>query len=144
MPDTKTGRAPEGPGAHGSLGKGPGLLLVTLYGVFTIGAASRSLYQLSTRFDEAPLAYALSAVAALVYGFITVALVRGGERARRIAVACCVAELAGVLVVGTWTVVDSAAFPDSTVWSTYGQGYLFIPLVLPLFGLFWLRRHRRR
>ncbi|WP_308294414.1 hypothetical protein [Streptomyces sp. XM4193] len=125
---------------EGGLGKGPGLLLMTLYGIFTVGATSRALYQLTTRFDEAPLAYTLSALAAVVYGFITVALVRGGERARRIAVGCCAAELIGVLVVGTWTVVDSDAFPDSTVWSTYGQGYLFIPLVLPVVGLYWLRR----
>ncbi|MBB1262335.1 hypothetical protein [Streptomyces alkaliterrae] len=139
MAEARTGtRAP----APGGIGTGPGRLLVTLYAVFTIGAASRSIYQLSTRFDEAPLAYVLSALAALVYGFITVALVRGGERARVLAVGCCVAELAGVLVVGTWTVLDPAAFPDATVWSNYGMGYLFIPLALPITGLLWLRRHR--
>ncbi|MEO3756605.1 hypothetical protein [Streptomyces sp. B6B3] len=121
---------------------GPGRLLVTLYGVFTVGAASRSVYQLSTRFDEAPLAYLLSAVAALVYAFITVSLVRGGERARRVALGCCAAELAGVLTVGTWTVLDASAFPDATVWSDYGLGYLFFPLILPVTGLLWLRRAR--
>ncbi|WP_059008478.1 hypothetical protein [Streptomyces specialis] len=119
---------------------GPGRLLVTLYGVFTVGAASRSLYQLSTRFDEAPLAYVLSAVAALVYAFITVCLVRGGEGARRVALVACAAELTGVLVVGTWTLADPSAFPDATVWSDYGLGYLFLPLVLPVTGLLWLRR----
>ncbi|MGW7352636.1 hypothetical protein [Streptomyces sp. NPDC054784] len=122
------------------LASGPGRLLVTLYGIFTVGAASRSLYQLSTRFDEAPLAYVLSAVAAVVYAFITVALVRGGESARRAALACCGAELLGVLTVGTWTLVEPSAFPDATVWSDYGMGYLFIPLVLPVTGLLWLRR----
>ncbi|GAB3665527.1 hypothetical protein [Streptomyces sparsus] len=124
------------------IGTGPGRLLVLLYAVFTVGAASRSAFQLSTRFHEAPLPYLLSAVAALVYGFITVALVRGGEGARRAALACCVAELTGVLAVGTWTVLDPSAFPDSTVWSDYGRGYLFLPLVLPVVGLFWLRRPR--
>ncbi|MDT0320734.1 hypothetical protein [Streptomyces millisiae] len=122
------------------LTRGPGRLLVTLYGVFTVAAASRSVVQLSTRFDEAPLAYVLSAVAALVYAFITVSLVRGGEAARRVALVCCAAELAGVLVVGTWTLVDSAAFPDATVWSDYGLGYLLLPLILPVTGLLWLRR----
>lgn len=122
------------------LTRGPGRLLVTLYGVFTVAAASRSVVQLSTRFDEAPLAYVLSAVAALVYAFITVSLVRGGEAARRVALVCCAAELAGVLVVGTWTLVDSAAFPDATVWSDYGLGYLLLPLILPVTGLWWLRR----
>ncbi|NJP66891.1 hypothetical protein HCJ92_11470 [Streptomyces sp. ventii] len=137
---TDGGTAPGGgSGDRHGLRSGPGRLLVTLYAVFTVGAASRSLYQLSTRFDEAPLAYLLSAGAALVYALITVVLVRGGERARRLGVAACAVELAGVLVVGTWTVLDPSAFPDSTVWSTYGMGYLFLPLVLPVVGLFWLR-----
>ncbi|WP_404819333.1 hypothetical protein [Streptomyces marincola] len=125
------------------LSSGPGRLLVTLYGIFTVGATSRSVYQLSTRFDEAPLAYLLSALAALVYAFITVSLVRGGERARRGALAACVAELAGVLTVGAWSVADPAAFPDATVWSDFGQGYLYLPVVLPVAGLLWLRRAPR-
>lgn len=140
-PSKTNGSAGDRAGSRG-LGRGPGLLLVTLYAIFTVGAASRSIYQLSTRFEEAPLAYSLSALAALVYGFITVCLVRGGERARRVAVGCCVAELAGVLSVGTWTLLDPSAFPDATVWSNYGLGYLLIPLALPITGLVWLRRHR--
>nr|WP_243761828.1 hypothetical protein [Streptomyces sp. YIM 98790] len=122
---------------------GPGLLLVTVYAIITIGAVSRSLYQLTTRFGQAPLAYTLSALAAVVYVFITAALVRGGENARRLAFGACVAELAGVLGVGTWTVLGPSAFPDSTVWSEYGMGYLFIPVVLPVTGLFWLRGSRQ-
>ncbi|PLW72237.1 hypothetical protein GQS52_23125 [Streptomyces sp. SCUT-3] len=125
------------------LGTGPGRLLVALYAVFTVGAGSRSIYQLATRFDEAPLAYTLSAVAAVVYAVILVALVRGGRTSRRIATAGCALELAGVLIVGTLTLVDPEAFPDSTVWSDYGMGYLFIPLVLPVAGLLWLRRAPR-
>lgn len=126
------------------LGHGPGRLLVTVYGVFTVAAASRSAYQLSTRFDEAPVAYLLSALAAAVYAFLTTALALGGERARRAALGCCAGELAGVLVVGTWTLADPAAFPDETVWSGYGAGYLFLPLLLPVAGLLWLRRAGRR
>ncbi|MFI8103020.1 hypothetical protein ACIQUQ_23025 [Streptomyces sp. NPDC101118] len=121
---------------------GPGLLLVWLYGVMVVGALSRSVYQISTEFDRAPLAYSLSAVAALVYAFITYSLVRGGEKARRAALVCCAAELAGVLVVGAWTLVDPAAFPDATVWSDFGMGYLFIPVVLPVTGMLWLRARR--
>ncbi|GAA1895236.1 hypothetical protein GCM10009716_01390 [Streptomyces sodiiphilus] len=128
--------------ARAGMRHGPGLLLVTLYTIFTVGATSRSVYQLSTRFDEAPLAYLLSLLAAVVYAFITLALVRGGEGSRRAALVACAAELAGVLTVGTWTVLDPAAFPDATVWSHYGMGYLFIPLILPLTGLYWLRRSR--
>src|SRR6476620_11514271 len=82
------------------IGEGPGRLLASLYGLFTVAAGSRSLYQLIARFHEAPLAYILSAVAAVVYAFILVTLVRGGESARRLALVCCGAELAGVLVVG--------------------------------------------
>ncbi|MDL2077383.1 hypothetical protein QNN03_13150 [Streptomyces sp. GXMU-J15] len=119
---------------------GPGILLVWLYGVMVVGAVSRSAYQIATDFDRAPLAYSLSAVAGLVYGFITYTLVRGGETARKAALYCCAAELAGVLVVGTWTLLDPSAFPDATVWSDYGMGYLFIPVLLPLSAVYWLRR----
>lgn len=123
---------------------GPGLLLVWLYGVMVVGAVSRSAYQIATEFDRAPLAYSLSAVAGVVYGFITYSLVRGGETARRLALVCCVAELVGVLAVGTWTVVDPSAFPDATVWSQYGMGYLFIPVLLPLTAVYWLRRAQKQ
>ncbi|BCL19296.1 hypothetical protein GCM10017668_11390 [Streptomyces tuirus] len=119
---------------------GPGTLLVWLYGVMVVGAVSRSAYQIATEFDRAPLAYALSAVAGVVYGFITYTLVRGGETARRVALACCVAELVGVLTVGTWTLVEPSAFPDATVWSDFGMGYLFIPVILPVSAIFWLRK----
>src|SRR5690349_9290251 len=121
---------------------GPGMLLVWLYGVMVVGAVSRSAYQIATEFDRAPLAYSLSAVAGLVYGFITYSLVRGGETARKAAQVCCAAELAGVLIVGTWTLIEPSAFPDSTVWSKYGMGYVFIPVLLPLSALYWLRKSR--
>ncbi|MFH8345448.1 hypothetical protein [Streptomyces sp. NPDC018045] len=149
MPETSAGArsseaVPQGAaGKRRSLGTGPGRLLVALYGVFTVAAASRAAYQLIAQFDRAPLAYILSAVSAVVYAFILFSLVRGGEGARRAAVVCCALELAGVLGVGTWTLVDHSAFPDATVWSDYGMGYLFIPVFLPVTGLLWLRRARR-
>ncbi|MFE9094583.1 hypothetical protein [Streptomyces sp. NPDC007264] len=118
---------------------GPGMLLVWLYGVMVVGAVSRSAVQISTQFDRAPLAYSLSALAGVVYGFITYSLVRGGETARRAALVCCAAELVGVLTVGTWTVVEPSAFPDATVWSDFGMGYAFIPVLLPLSAMYWLR-----
>lgn len=123
--------------------KGPGLLLVWFYGVMSVGAVSRSVYQIATDFDRAPLAYSLSAVAAVVYAFITYTLVRGGETARKAALVCCGLELVGVLTVGTWTLADPSAFPDATVWSDYGMGYVFIPVLLPVTGILWLRRSRR-
>lgn len=121
---------------------GPGVLLVWLYGVMVVGAVSRSAYQIATEFDRAPLAYSLSALAGVVYGFITYTLVRGGETARRAAQVCCGAELVGVLVVGAWTLVEPSAFPDATVWSDFGMGYLFIPVLLPVSALWWLRKAR--
>ncbi|MBQ0829743.1 hypothetical protein [Streptomyces tagetis] len=128
--------------ARTRLSGGPGILLVWLYGVMVVGAVSRSVYQIATEFDRAPLAYTLSALAGLVYGFITYTLVRGGETARKAAVVCCAAELVGVVTVGTWTLVEPSAFPDATVWSEYGMGYLFIPVLLPLSALYWLRKGR--
>ena len=99
--------------------------------------------QLATRFDEAPLAYLLSAFAAVVYVVATVALVRGGRAGRRTATVALSVELLGVLVVGTLSLAARAAFPDETVWSAFGRGYVFLPLVLPVLGLLWLRRQAR-
>jgi hypothetical protein len=120
---------------------GPGRVLVAVYALFALAAGARAGVQLATKFGEAPLAYSLSAFAAAVYIILTVALARG---ARRTAVAACVIELTGVLVVGTLSLFDSAAFPHATVWSGYGSGYVFVPLVLPVLGLFWLLRGSRR
>jgi hypothetical protein len=118
---------------------GPGRVLVAVYAVFALAAGARAAVQLALQFDEAPLAYLLSAFAALVYVAATVGLARGGRGGRRTAVVACSVELAGVLVVGTLSLADPAAFPDDTVWSGYGQGYGFIPLALPVLGLLWLR-----
>jgi len=115
-------------------------VLVAVYAVFALAAGARAAVQLSTRFAEAPVAYLLSALAAVVYVVATVALARRG---RRVALVAISVELVGVLVVGTLSLVDRAAFPDETVWSAYGRGYLFIPLVLPVVGLLYLRRTAR-
>ncbi len=123
---------------------GPGRVLVAVYGVFALAAGARAAVQLSTRFGEAPVAYLLSALAAAVYVVATVGLVRGGRGGSRTALVAISVELAGVLVVGTLSLVDPAAFPDETVWSAYGRGYAFVPLVLPVLGLWWLRRQRVR
>jgi len=121
--------------------RGLARLLVVLYAIFAIAATSRSLLQLATRFDEAPVAYLLSALAAVVYIVATVALALG-DRGRRVATWAIGFELVGVLSVGTLSVIDPALFPRATVWSYYGAGYLLIPLVLPIVGLWWLRRSR--
>jgi hypothetical protein len=118
---------------------GPGRLLIAVYAIFALSATARSAVQLGTHFSRAPLAYLLSAFAAVVYIVATVCLTRGDQTSRRVATVSILVELVGVLAVGTWSLVDSAAFPDATVWSDYGQGYGYIPAVLPLLGLWWLR-----
>ena len=131
----------ERPGtAPGGTASGPGRVLVAVYAVFALAAGARATVQLATRFDEAPVAYLLSALAAVVYVVATVGLARGGRSGRRTALVACTVELAGVLVVGTLSLLDRAAFPDETVWSAFGRGYGFVPLVLPVLGLLWLRR----
>jgi hypothetical protein len=129
--------------ADAALGSGPGRALLAVYLIFAVAAGARAAVQIATKFAEAPLAYLLSALAALVYLAATVGLAVGGARGRLIALAACLIELVGVLTVGTLSVADRAAFPDDTVWSEYGSGYGYVPLVLPLVGLYWLWRNRR-
>jgi hypothetical protein len=119
--------------------RGPALALASLYALFALAAGARSGVQLATRAGEAPLPYALSALAAATYRAVAVVLQRGGPRAPRRLRLLCGVELAGVLVVGTLSLLAPADFPDATVWSLYGAGYGCVPLVLPLLGL-WLAR----
>jgi hypothetical protein len=51
-------------------------------------------------------------------------------------------ELVGVLVVGAVSTLWPQEFPDATVWSGFGAGYGYVPLVLPFLGLWWLWRGR--
>jgi len=120
---------------------GIGRVLVAVYGVLALAAVGRSFVQIATKFDEAPLAYALSALAAVVYVVATIALVRAGRGWYRIAWVTIAFEFTGVLVVGTLSIVFPELFPHDTVWSWFGRGYLFIPLVLPVLGMWWLATH---
>ncbi len=119
---------------------GAGRILVTVYGIFALAAGSRAAVQLGTRFQEAPVAYLLSAFSAVVYVIATVALAGWGRGARAVAWTAVGIELAGVLVIGAFSLLAPEDFPRATVWSGFGRGYLFIPLVLPFIGLWWLRR----
>jgi hypothetical protein len=121
---------------------GIGRVLVAVYGVLALAATGRSFVQIVGRFSEAPVAYTLSALAAVVYIVATVALIRSGSGWYRVAWIAISFEMLGVLVVGLLSVLDPQLFPDDTVWSYFGRGYLFIPLVLPILGLWWLARHR--
>ena len=124
------------------LGSGPGRVLIALYGIFAIAASARALYQIATKFGEAPVAYLLSALAAVVYLCATVGLARSGPGGRRLATVAVTVELIGVLVVGTISLAQPDDFPDDTVWTDFGRGYGFVPLVLPVLGLLWLRHTR--
>jgi hypothetical protein len=121
---------------------GPGRVLVAVYAVFALAATSRAAVQLATDYAEAPLAYLLSAFSAVVYVVASVALATSRPWSRPLALAACSVELAGVLIIGTASLVFPQDFPRATVWSGYGYGYLFVPLVLPVIGLWWLRRTR--
>ena len=123
--------------------RGFGRVLVVIYAIFAIAATARSAIQLATRFSEAPVAYLLSAVAALIYIVATIALARGNRTSTRVATIAITIELVGVIVIGAISLLRPEWFPRATVWSDFGRGYLFIPLVLPLVGLWWLRRVRR-
>ena len=120
---------------------GPGRLLIAVYGVFALSASARASFQLFTKFEDAPLAYSLSALSAFVYIIATVALARGA-RSRSLGWSAVGFELLGVIAVGTLSIVLPELFAHPSVWSGFGSGYAYIPLILPILGLAWLWRER--
>lgn len=120
-------------------GRGFGRVLVFVYGIFALAATGRSTLQLATKASEAPLPYALSAFAAVVYVVATFALATGR---RRLALVTVGIELVGVLVVGVTSLLLPQDYPDQTVWSDFGAGYGYVPLVLPVVGLWWIVTRR--
>lgn len=137
----RTGETPAVPTRHRN--SGPGRLLIAVYGVFALAATARAVFQISTKFTEAPLAYLLTALAAGVYVLATVSLAMPGRRWYWISVGAVGLELVGVLTVGLFSLLDPEAFPNDTVWSLFGRGYGFVPLLLPVLGLWWLYLNRR-
>lgn len=119
--------------------RGPAHVLITVYGILALAATGRSFVQIVSKFDEAPLAYSLSAVSAVVYIVATVSLALG-PRAHRLAWVTITFELVGVLVVGILSFLVPEIFAHPSVWSWFGAGYLFIPLIVPVWGMLWLRR----
>ena len=150
---SRAGRPAAGAGGDGGIGAtgaramgaeatrhGAGRLLIAVYGVFAISASARAAYQLLAQFSVAPLAYLLSGLAALVYVVATLGLARATPASRRVALAAVCVELAGVLGVGALSAADPSLFADASVWSGFGSGYGYVPLVLPVLGLAWLWR----
>ncbi|TDU90328.1 hypothetical protein EV138_3914 [Kribbella voronezhensis] len=121
---------------------GPGRILIAVYGIFALAATARAGVQIATQYSEAPLAYTLSAVAAVIYCAATFALAKATVVSRKVATVAIVVELVGVVGIGAFSYAAPEHFPDQTVWSHFGQGYGFVPLVLPVLGLLWLRRTR--
>jgi hypothetical protein len=122
---------------------GPGRILIAVYGIFALSATARAAVQIATQFSDAPIAYLLSALAAVVYCAATFALARATIVSRKVATVAIVVELIGVVGIGAFSYAAPDDFPDATVWSHFGQGYGYVPLVLPILGLLWLRRTSR-
>ncbi|WP_440710999.1 hypothetical protein [Herbiconiux sp. YIM B11900] len=122
--------------------RGIGRVLIIVYAILALGATGRSVVEIIEKFDQAPFAYTLSTLAAVVYIIATVALIVPGPVWYRVAWVTITFELVGVLTVGTLSLVLPDLFAKPSVWSWYGMGYLFIPLVLPVLGMLWLRKNR--
>ena len=136
MADAADPGAPARTGAH--------QVLLALYALFVLAAGARSAVQLTTDPGRAPIAYTLSAVAALTYAAGWVAIRQASEGRTGFARVMLWVELGGVASVGTLSLVRQDWFPDATVWSDYGIGYGFVPALLPVAGLWWLRRTGRQ
>lgn len=121
-------------------GKGFGRILVAVYAILALAATFRGAWQLADHGSEAPLAYSLSLLAGIIYIVATVALAIGTPVWRTVAWIAVSIEAIGVLAVGFSSVLSSDWFPDKSVWSNFGQGYGYIPLVLPFVGMYWLLR----
>lgn len=126
----------------GRTGQGFGRILVAVYAILAIAATARGAWQLLDHGHEAPFAYSLSLLAGVIYIIATFALAIGGPTWRKIAWPAVIFEALGVVSVGIVSLVSSDAFPDKTVWSNFGQGYGYIPLILPFVGIYWLWRTR--
>lgn len=116
-----------------------GRILVFVYGILAFAASGRASFELTTKFSEAPVPYGFSVAAALIYIVATWAL---ATNRWHLAVAAVGFELCGVLGVGFSSLVWTSSFPEASVWSDFGAGYGYVPLVLPIAGMWWLAKNR--
>ena len=119
---------------------GPGRALAATYTLFALAAGSRAAVELIVQPGRAPVAYGLSVLSAACYLIGALAFRQQTTLARRIALVACAFELLAVLIIGSLTLQHPARWGDETVWSAYGYGYGFIPVLLPVMGLIYLRR----
>lgn len=122
---------------------GIGRVLIAVYAIFAVSATARASYQLITKFSDAPLAYSLSAVSAAIYIFATIALVKSTSSWQLAARIAILVELVGVVAVGILSYTHPDLFGHPSVWSKFGQGYGYIPVVLPILGLMWLQKKNK-
>jgi len=127
--------------------RGVGIVLIFVYAILAIGATSRAIYQMVTVYSQAPIPITLSAISGAIYILATLALFLPGRVWYRVAWVTISFELLGVLVVGTLSLISPAVagtgtVSDGAVWSNYGIGYGYIPVVLPVLGMLWLRSRR--
>jgi hypothetical protein len=119
---------------------GVGRLLILVYAVFAISSTARASFQMITKFEEAPVSYSLSLLSALVYLLATVSLAKSGPTWKTIALASVIFELIGVLTIGVVSLLAPELFVEASIWSGFGSGYGYLPLVLPILGLLWIRK----
>lgn len=124
--------------------RGPHLVLMALYALFILASGARAAVQIATKFHVAPLAYSLSAVSAVTYIVGWWAIGRAARGKPRLAEVMLWVELAGVVVIGTLSLVEKSWFHDASVWSDYGSGYGWVPAALPVLALLWLHRTHER
>lgn len=119
---------------------GVGRLLILVYAVFAISSTARASFQMITKFEEAPVSYSLSLLSALVYLLATVSLAKSGPAWKTIALASVIFELIGVLTIGVISLLVPELFVEASIWSGFGSGYGYLPLLLPILGLLWIRK----
>jgi hypothetical protein len=143
MTDSKNTKPPTTKPSKQPASLGAGRLLIVFYAVFAISATARALFQIITKFEQAPLAYSLSLLSAVIYIVATVSLAKPGKGWSSIALYSVYFELVGVLTVGALSFISPELFAHPSVWSGFGAGYGYIPLVLPILGLLWIYRSKR-
>lgn len=121
---------------------GLGRVIIAVYGILALAATVRGVYQLLSKFHEAPAAYILSLISGLIYVVATLSLSSSKRGAWMVSLWAVSIELIGVIVVGILSLTHPEIFAHPSVWSGFGEGYGYIPLVLPLVGLWWLYRNR--
>ena len=121
---------------------GPRRLLIAQYAIFALAATARGIVQIATKYEEAPVAYALSLFSGIVYICATIGLVTNRRWSRPLAWAAVGTEMVGVVTIGIASIIDAEVFPHDTVWSRFGAGYGYVPVILPVLGLMWLWQTR--